>query len=149
MAFLAGQSPTTVYTPHVPADASESDAARFLELCSLARRRHHRQTGKESLQQASVVANLGNSVFYQGTYPWNGKPYKIIMPREVVVAKILEQEGRSTAIPAGWLTVPPVVLKDPRKLTPPVSAEPQASAQEESTARYENAVLARTALMVY
>jgi len=49
------------------------------------------------------------------------------MPRENVVARILEQEGRTAAIPAGWLTVPPVVLKDPREPTPPVSANSQAS----------------------
>ena len=47
------------------------------------------------------------------------------MPREVVVAKILEKEGRLTAIPAGWLTVPAVVLKDPRDLTAPVAAAPR------------------------
>ncbi len=140
MALVAGQSPITVYTPHIPAGASESDAARFPELCSLARTRHYRQTGKESLQQASQLAKLGNSVFYQGTYPWNGKPYKILMPREVVVASILEREGRTAAIPAGWLTVPPVVLKDPREATPPVSADSQASTQGESAARYASVV---------
>ena len=144
MVFVAGQSPITVYTPHVPAGASESDAARFLELCSLARTRHCRQTGKESLQRASQLAKLGNSVFYQGTYPWNGKPYKILMPREVVVARILEQEGRMAAIPAGWLTVPPVVLKDPREPTPPVSTDSRASTQGDSAARYANVVLAET-----
>ncbi|KAL0049420.1 hypothetical protein WJX82_001944 [Trebouxia sp. C0006] len=56
------------------------------------------------------------------------------MPRENFVARILEQEGRTAAIPAGWLTVPPVVLKDPREPTPPVSANSQASTQGESAA---------------
>ena len=38
MASVAGQSPITVYTPHVPAGASESDSTRFLYLCDLARK---------------------------------------------------------------------------------------------------------------
>ncbi|DBA81808.1 TPA: hypothetical protein ACH3X1_007535 [Trebouxia sp. C0004] len=56
------------------------------------------------------------------------------MPREVVVARIMEQEGRMAAIPAGWLTVPPVVLKDPREPTPPISTDSQASTQGDSAA---------------
>ena len=135
MTSVAGQSQITVYTPHVPAGASESDAARFLELCSLARKALRIQKGKESLEQVARDARLGGQVYYTGTKPWDGKDYKILMPREVVVAKILEKEGRLTAIPAGWLTVPPVVLKWPEGLAPPVSAHSQAAPQEESFAR--------------
>ena len=138
MASTAGQSPITVYTPHVPAGASESDAARFLQLCDLARRRFRKQPGKESLEQAAQDAGLKGDVYYTGPKPWEPKAtYKILQPREVVVAKILEKEGRLTAIPAGWLTVPPVVLKWPKGLTPPaaVSADSQAAPQEESTGR--------------
>ena len=136
MASVAGQSPITVYTPHVPAGASESDAARFLNLCSLARRRFHDQKGKGSLEQAARDAGLKGDVYYTGPKPWQPRAtYKILQPREVVVAKILQKECRVTAIPAGWLTVPPVVLKWPKGLTPPVSADSQAEPQEESTAR--------------
>ncbi|KAL0033260.1 hypothetical protein WJX77_000951 [Trebouxia sp. C0004] len=46
----------------------------------------------------------------------------------------MEQEGRMAAIPAGWLTVPPVVLKDPREPTPPISTDSQASTQGDSAA---------------
>ena len=136
MASTAGQSQITVYTPHVPAGASESDAARFLELCGVARARLHEQKGKESLEQAARDAGLKGDVYYTGPKPWQPeKAYKLIQPREVVVAKILQREGRLTAIPAGWLTVPPVVLKWPKGLTPPVSADSLAAPQEESTAR--------------
>ena len=139
MASTAGQSQITVYTPHVPAGASESDAARFLYLCDLARKalRFQRAKGTESLEQAAQDAKLGGQVYYNDVKPWDGKKCKILMPREVVVAKILEKEGRLTAIPAGWLTVPPVVLKWPKGLTPPaaVSADSQAAPQEESTGR--------------
>lgn len=133
MASTAGQSHVTVHTPHVPAGVSESDAARFLHLCDLARKALRIQKGKESLEQVARDAKLGGQVYYKGKKPWNGEKYQILMPREVVVAKILEKEGRLTAIPAGWLTVPPVVLQDHRKLTPPTNS--QAAPQEESTAR--------------
>lgn len=135
MASVAGQSQITVYAPHVPAGASESDAARFLQLCGLARQRFREQRGKESLERAARDAKLGGQVYYDDVKPWDGKKCKILMPREVVVAKILEKEGRLTAIPAGWLTVPPVVFKWPKGLTPPVSADSLAAPQEESTAR--------------
>ena len=138
MSSTAGQSQITVYTPHVPAGASESDAARFLQLCDLARRRFRKQKGKETLEQVAQDAGLGGDVYYTGPKPWQPEAtYKILQPREVVVAKILEKEGRLTAIPAGWLTVPPVVLKWPKGLTPPaaVSADSQAAPQEESTGR--------------
>ena len=128
-----------MYTPHVPAGASESDAARFLELCSIARTRSHEQKGKESLEQAARDAGLKGDVYYTGPKPWQPeKAYKLIQPREVVVAKILQKEARLTAIPAEWLTVPPVLLKWPKGLTPPaaVSANSTAAPQEESTARY-------------
>ena len=59
MASVAGQSPITVYTPHVPSGASESDAARFLELCGLTRKALCVQKGKESLEQAARDAKLG------------------------------------------------------------------------------------------
>ncbi|KAL0018011.1 hypothetical protein WJX79_004676 [Trebouxia sp. C0005] len=150
MASTAGQSPITVYTPHVPAGASESDAARFLQLCDLARRRFRKQPGKESLEQAAQDAGLKGDVYYTGPKPWEPKAtYKILQPREVVVAKILEKEGRLTAIPAGWLTVPPVVLKWPKGLTPPaaVSADSQAAPQEESTGSDSVEVQQATAFM--
>ena len=89
MTSVAGQGPITVYTPHVPSGASESDAARFLELCGLARKALCAQKGKESLEQAARDAKLGGQVYYSGAKPWNGKKYKILMPKEVVVAKIL------------------------------------------------------------
>ena len=98
----------------------------------------HEQKGKESLEQATRDAGLKGDVYYTGPKPWQPeKAYKLIQPREVVVAKILQKEGRLTAIPAGWLTVPPVVLKWPKGLTPPaaVSADSLAAPQEESTAR--------------
>ena len=59
MTSVAGQSPITVYTPHVLAGASESDAARFLYLCDLARRRFRKQPGKESLEQVAQMPDSG------------------------------------------------------------------------------------------
>ena len=136
MASVAGQSPITVFTPHVPAGASEGDAARFLYLCNLARRRLRKQKGKETLEQIAQNAGLGGDVYYTGPKPWEPEAiYKILHPREVVVAKVLQKEDRLSAIPAGWLSVPPVVLKWPKGLAPPVSADSQAEQQEASTAR--------------
>ena len=103
---------TTVHAPPALVDASQEDASRLLELLALARTRRAHQAGKSSLEQTARLAGLGGSAYYTGRKE-DGKAYKILKPSEYIVAAILQKEERLTAIPAGWLEVAPVQLKQP------------------------------------
>lgn len=119
MGAAAVASSITVHAPQVPVAASPCDSARLLDLCR--KNRHVQKHNPDTLEQAARAAGLGGSVYYTGVKE-DGKKYKVLMPTEVVVAKILEKEERFAAIPTGWLTVPPYQHKSvSRSPSPPVA----------------------------